>query len=228
LCPGYTVQLDNFEVGEMMSMATNIEETKTRFLLVLLALGEASVLKGDVNARFSGKTKEANEAREELINAGAIELSTDGKRLTLTEDGKQVLGDGLAKGFVFKAQIGAKMANALLTLIRPGAVSRTVVAKSEVEAIGSYEVFKRVVLEVFDRLKRDFNYKSLVPIYQIRRDIGERVSRSDFNTWLIEMQVDDDLQLIGGEMPSLTPEIAKDSITTSLGAACYYAKRLAK
>jgi hypothetical protein len=215
----------------MMSMATNFEETKTRFLLVLLALSGASgepVLKGAVNSRFSGKTKEANEAREELIKANAIKLQEDGKRLTLTDTGKQTLIAGLTQEFKFKAQIGALMANALLELMRSQGTSRTLVAKSEVEAIESYEAFKVVVLEVFDRLKRDFNYKSLVPIYQIRRDIGERVSRSDFNTWLIEMQVDDDLQLIGGEMPSLTPEIAKDSITTSLGAACYYAKRLAK
>jgi hypothetical protein len=210
----------------MMSMATNIEETKTRFLLVLLALGEASVLKGDVNARFSGKTKEANEAREELINAGAIELSTDGKRLTLTEDGKQVLGDGLAKGFVFKAQIGAKMANALLTLIRPGAVSRTVVAKSEVEAIGSYEVFKGVVLEVFDRLNRDFNMDNLVPIYRIRREIRERVERQQFNGWLLKMQSDDIFQLAEGSVEDSAIDKIEDSVTTPLGKLRCYAKRI--
>jgi hypothetical protein len=219
------VQLDNF-VGEMMSMATNIE-IKTRFLLVLLALGGASVLKGQVNARFSGKTKEANEVREELIKAGAIELSEDGKRLTLTEDGKQVLGDGLAKGFVFKAQIGAKMANALLTLIRPGAVSRTVVAKSEVEVIGSYEAFKDVVLEVFDRLNRDFNMDNLVPIYRIRREIGARVARSDFNTWLLEMQSNDIFQLLEGGVEDNAPEKLEDSVQTKLGKLRCYAKYIA-
>ncbi len=208
-----------------MSMATNIE-IKTRFLLVLLALGGASVLKGQVNARFSGKTKEANEAREELIKAGAIELSEDGKRLTLTEDGKQVLGDGLAQGFVFKAQIGAKMANALLTLMRPGAVSRTV-EKSEVEAIESYEAFKVVVLEVFDRLNRDFNMDNLVPIYRIRRDIGERVARSDFNTWLLEMQSRDIFQLLEGGVEDNAPEKLEDSVQTKLGKLRCYAKYIA-
>jgi hypothetical protein len=219
------VQLDNF-VGEMMSMATNIE-IKTRFLLVLLALGGASVLKGQVNARFSGKTKEANEVREELIKAGAIKLSEDGKRLTLTEDGKQVLGDGLAQGFVFKAQIGAKMANALLTLMRPGAVSRTVVAKSEVEVIGSYEAFKDVVLEVFDRLNRDFNMDNLVPIYRIRREIGARVARSDFNTWLLEMQSNDIFQLLEGGVEDNAPEKLEDSVQTKLGKLRCYAKYIA-
>jgi hypothetical protein len=209
----------------MMSMATNIE-IKTRFLLVLLALGGDSVLKGQVNARFSGKTKEANEAREELIEAGAIELSEDGKRLTLTENGKQVLGDGLAQGFVFKAQIGAKMANALLTLIRPGAVSRTVVAKSEVEAIGSYEAFKVVVLEVFDRLNRDFNMDNLVPIYRIRREIGERIERQQFNEWLLKMQSDDIFQLAEGSVEDSAIDKIEDSVTTPLGKLRCYAKRI--
>jgi hypothetical protein len=209
----------------MMSMATNIE-IKTRFLLVLLALGGDSVLKGQVNARFSGKTKEANEAREELIEAGAIELSADGKRLTLTEGGKQVLGDGLAQGFVFKAQIGAKMANALLTLIRPGAVSRTVVAKSEVVAIESYEAFKVVVLEVFDRLNRDFKFDNLVPIYRIRREIGERVSRDDFNTWLMKTQTEKVFRLQGGSVEDSAADKIEDSITTEVSGLRCFAKRL--
>jgi hypothetical protein len=38
----------------------------------------------------------------------------------------------------------------------------------------------------------------------------------------MEMQAQDFLQLIGGEMPDLTPEIARDSIQTSLGTPRYY------
>jgi hypothetical protein len=209
-----------------MSMATNIE-IKTRFLLVLLALSGASgepVLKGAVNSRFSGKTKEANEAREELIKANAIKLQEDGKRLTLTDTGKQTLIDGLAQGFKFKAQIGALMANALLELMRSQETSRTLVAKSEVEAIESYEAFKVVVLEVFDRLNRDSKFDNLVPIYRIRKEIGERLSRGNFDAWFLELQANDAVQLIGGEMPELTPAIAQDSIKTALGSVRYYVK----
>ena len=42
------------------------------------------------------------------------------------------------------------------------------------------------------------------------------------------MQADDKLQLIGGEMPELTPDKAEDSIKTALGGTRYYAKRIEK
>jgi hypothetical protein len=203
----------------MMSMATNFE---TRFLLVLWDLGGASVPKGKVNDRFSGKTKDANMARETLVRDGAIELSEDGKRLTLTDSGKKTLGNELAQGFVFEAQIGAKMANALLRWMRSAGASRTVVAG--IEAIESYEAFKVVVLEVFDRLNRDSKFDNLVPIYRIRKEIGERLSRGNFDAWFLELQANDAVQLIGGEMPELTPAIAQDSIKTALGSVRYYVK----
>ena len=207
-----------------MSMATNFE---VRLLLVLWDLGGAAVRKGDLNGRFSGKTQEANEACAELIKVGAIE-SSGGKLFTLTDTGKTLLTSALADDeFEFEAQIGKKMANALLKWLRPTPVtSAEPVAKTVGSAIESYEAFKVVALEIYDRLNRDFNMDNLVPIYRIRREIGERVERSEFNEWLLEMQAQDHLQLIGGEMPSITPEIAEDSITTSLGAARYYAKRI--
>jgi hypothetical protein len=205
----------------MMSMATNFE---TRFLLVLWDLGGASVLKGEVNGRFSGKTEDANAAREALVQNGAIKLSEDGKRLTLTDAGKKTMGNELAQGFVFEAQIGTKMANALLRWMRSAGASRTVVVKSEVEAIESYEAFKVVVLGVFDRLNRDSKFDNLVPIYRIRQEIGERLSRGNFDAWFLELQANDAVQLIGGEMPELTPAIAQDSIKTALGSVRYYVK----
>ena len=207
-----------------MSMATNFE---VRLLLVLWDLGGAAVRKGDLNGRFSGKTQEANEACAELIKVGAIE-SSGGKLFTLTDTGKTLLTSALADDeFEFEAQIGKKMANALLKWLRSTPVtSAESVAKTVASAIESYEAFKVVALEIYDRLNRDFNMDNLVPIYRIRREIGERVERSEFNEWLLEMQAQDHLQLIGGEMPSITPEIAEDSITTSLGAARYYAKRI--
>jgi hypothetical protein len=81
-------------------------------------------------------------------------------------------------------------------------------------------------LEIYDRLNRDFNMDNLVPIYRIRREIGERVERSEFDEWLLEMQASDVLQLIGGEMPELTPDISQESVKTALGAIRYYAKKI--
>jgi hypothetical protein len=123
---------------------------------------------------------------------------------------------------VFEAQIGAKMANALLRWMRSAGASRTVVAG--IEAIESYEAFKVVVLEVFDRLNRDSKFDNLVPIYRIRKEIGERLSRGNFDAWFLELQANDAVQLIGGEMPELTPAIAQDSIKTALGSVRYYVK----
>ncbi|MFM6208897.1 MAG: hypothetical protein ACKPEZ_26195, partial [Planktothrix sp.] len=67
---------------------------------------------------------------------------------------------------------------------------------------------------------------NLVPIYRIRRTIGDQVTRSQFNEWMLEMQANDLVQLIGGEMTDSTPDKVEDSIQTELGAIRYYTKRL--
>jgi hypothetical protein len=203
-------------------MTTNFE---ARLLLTLWDLGGVEILKGKLNARLSGPAKDANAACSNLVKAGAVEVSADGKRVTLADAGKVLLQSALQdKAFQFKAQIGAKMANALLKWYRTQGSGPIGVAPGE--AIGSYEAFKAVALETFEGLNRDFNLDNLVPIYRIRRAIGERVARSDFDRWILEMQSSDVLQLIGGEMPELTPEIAQDSVKTALGAIRYYVKQL--
>jgi hypothetical protein len=211
----------------MVSSNTKMSDhlINTQFLLVLWDEGGAGIRKGKVNERFSGRVAEANVACSELVESGAIVRSPDGK-LTLTDGGKDDLAKALAESkFKFEGKvIGARLANALLRWFRSGV--GPVGGAKVAEPIGSYEVFKGVALEIFDRLDRDFNMDNLVPIYRIRREIGERVSRSEFNEWLLEMQAQDHLQLVGGEMPSITPEIAQDSITTSLGAPRYYSKRI--
>ena len=202
---------------------TNFE---VRVLLVMWASDEGSIGRSVLNKRFSGRTDEANAARESLINKEAIGASADGKLFSLTDTGKALLIEFMAGDeFQFENSIGAKMANDVLKWYRSQSMNVPVV-KTAVSAIESYEVFKVVALEVYGALNRDYNLDNLVPIYRIRRAIGDRVSRGEFSEWLMEMQVQDHLQLIGGEMPSITPEIAQDSITTSLGAARYYAKKI--
>jgi hypothetical protein len=109
-----------------------------------------------------------------------------------------------------------------------GAVSTSAAqGKAKEKAIASYDEFKPVVLKVYDRLNRDYNLDDLVPIYRIRREIGDQVTRSKFNEWLMEMQANDIIQLIGGEMTDITADKAEDSIKTELGGIRYYVKRLA-
>ena len=156
-------------------------------------------------------------------------MVTSNTKLLLSDKGLQQLDKALLDpAFLFEAQIGAKTANALLRWIqqRGMAVPTQTNGKAMSKSIASYEEFKTVTLEVFDRLNRDFNLDNLVPIYRIRREVGDRVSRSEFDEWLMEMQSQDSLQLIGGEMPEITPDKAEDSIKTALGGVRYYAKSL--
>jgi hypothetical protein len=203
-------------------MTTNFE---ARLLLTLWDLGGVEILKGKLNARLSGPAKDANAACSNLVKAGAVEVSADGKRVTLADAGKVMLQSALQdKAFQFKAQIGAKMANALLNWYRLQGSGPIGVAPAE--AIGSYEAFKAVALETFEGLNRDFNLDNLVPIYRIRRAIGERVARSDFNTWLLEMQSHDVLQLLEGSVEDSASDKIEDSITTKISGLRCYAKRL--
>ena len=215
-------------------------KAKVRVLLNLWALEDEKMIvrKGELNKRIV-RTNETSKNYEgvigELQEAGAIVYSLS-NRVTLVELsawGKEVLADGLkSKDSLFEfdgSQIGTRLGNALLKWIRhqDGAASVGVEAgKGDVGAIASYEEFKAVALEVYDSLNRDYNLDDLVPIYRMRRAIGERLERSQFNEWLLEMQANDIFQLMAGETQDLTADKREDSITIPGGALRYYAKRL--
>ena len=207
-------------------MATNLE---VRTLLVLWDSDSKGITQALLNSRIGGTNiTDKNDAREKLITAGAIKVSIDGRKkaFTLTALGTNLLSKSLTEDeFLFEGRtMGTKMANFLVKWYRSQPKSLPVV-KAVGSAIESYEAFKVVALEIYDRLNRDSKMRDLVPIYLIRREIGERTSRLDFDSWLLDMQSDNTFQLIGGEMPELTPTIAQDSIETALGATRYYAKR---
>ncbi|MEG4863614.1 MULTISPECIES: hypothetical protein [unclassified Microcoleus] len=215
-------------------------KAKVRVLLNLWDLGggKMQVKKGELTKRIV-RTNETSQrylgVLGELQATGAIEYSLV-NRVTLVElsaKGKQVLADGLKSPdslFEFDgSQIGTRLGNALLKWIRhqDGAAGVGVEAgKGDVGAIASYDDFKAVAIDVYDTLNRDYNLDDLVPIYRMRRAMGEKVSRSQFNEWLLEMQATDIFQLIGGEMTDISIDKAEDSIKTALGALRYYVKRL--
>ncbi|MEG4626744.1 hypothetical protein Q5691_20980 [Microcoleus sp. w1-18aA5] len=215
-------------------------KAKVRVLLNLwdLSGGKMKVKKGELTKRIV-RTNETSqrylEVLGELQATGAIEYSLV-NRVTLVEltaKGKEVLADGLkSKDSLFEfdgSQIGTRLGNSLLKWIRhqDGAASvRVEKGKGDVGTIASYDDFKAVALDVYDSLNRDYNLDDLVPIYRMRRAIGERVGRSQFNEWLLEMQATDLIQLIGGEMTDISADKAEDSIKTALGAIRYYVKRL--
>jgi len=162
-------------------------------------------------------------------------VQADGKEdrkdcVCLTPAGEAALGAALADaGFEFATNTGAKTVNALLRWIRVMG-SATVaapapVAQSAAQAtapIGSYDAFKAEAITTLKQLNADFQLNDLVGIYRLRRTLGDRVSRSDFNEWLMEMHRQSVITLISGDMPDLTPDIAEDSLTSKLGTAYYY------
>ena len=204
-------------------MATNFE---VRMLLVMWASDEGPIGKSALNKRFSSKAAETNAVREGFMLSGAIVASADGKLFSLTDAGKALLIEALAGDeFQFGSQIGAKMANDLLKWCRAQSTAIPVV-KAVGSSIESYEAFKGVALEVYETLNRDYNLDNLVPIYRIRRTIGDRVSRSEFSEWLFEMQVNDYFELLEGTVEDSAPDKLEDSVTTNLGKLRCYAKRL--
>ena len=213
-----------------------VSKDETRLLLAVWDLGGLTtpIQKGKVLERIK-RTKEKSSdyesSFESLKRAEAIAIVPGGKRyerISLLPEGIKLLGMGLnSSDFKFEAQIGAKTANALLEWFRQHAnlaSSSQTNGKVEKAAIMSYDKFKNLALEVYNRLNRDYNYDYLVPIYRIRREIGEKVSRSQFDNGVLEMQTNNLWQLIGGEMPDITPDKADDSIKTALGGVRYYAK----
>ena len=215
-------------------------KAKVRVLLNLWDLGggKMRVKKGDLTKRIV-RTNETSQryvgVLGELQESGAIVYSLV-NRVTLVElsaKGKEDLAQGLkSRDSLFEfdgSQIGTRLGNSLLKWIRhqDGAASVAVEkGKGDVGAIASYEDFKAVALDVYDRLNRDYNLDDLVPIYRMRRAIGERVGRSEFNEWLLEMQANDIFQLMAGETPDITPDKREDSIIIPGGTLRYYAKRL--
>lgn len=208
-------------------MVTNFE---VRFLLALWDLGGAEIRKGSINSRFSGKTAAANAACARLIEAGSIKNSPDSRALTLTDAGKLLLESSLVGDkFEFEAQIGAQTANALLNWFRAKAnVASRIPLSDRVSAaeIYSYQEFQSAALASYDRLNSEFNFDRLVPIYRIRRDIGDRVMRASFNEWLLKMQADGILQLLEGTVEDSAPDKLEDSVMTKVSGLRCYAKRL--
>jgi hypothetical protein len=208
---------------------------KTRLLLALWDLGasQQKVAKGKLSKRVVSKGQKMADYQgilEDLEAQGAIAVSKKGSAISYTltsPTGLEVLGASLRSDeFEFSTNIGAWVANSLLRWISDldVAVGAPVASGDGVKGgvIGSYEEFKTVALDVYDKLNYEYNFNNLVPIYRIRRKIGERVSRTEFNDWLLEMQADDIFQLQGGSVEDSAQDKIEDSVSTELdGLRCY-------
>ncbi|MGB3573857.1 MAG: hypothetical protein WBA01_17600 [Phormidesmis sp.] len=212
---------------------------ETITLLKLWSLDETPASKS--NFVPSG-TSAYSRALHQLVEEGFLVQTPKNKRTNvyaITEGGQQKLSAGLENDdFAFSAIAGPKVTNALLKWFRQNQpavrdVDQTVAVASDNDkydsaspAIGSYEEFTKTALKTYDQLNQDYNLDDLVPIYRIRREIGDRISRHNFNEWLLEVQANDLVQLTGGELPNVTADQLEDSVAIPGGGTRFYVKRL--
>jgi hypothetical protein len=200
---------------------------QTLLLLGLWDLGglQDKVTKGKVLSRVKKKGEKAADyvgLVDRLAADGAIAISgkSNAAKYSLTPKGLQMLGTGLHDpAFTLGGTIVAtKIANSLLRWLKEMSVSQD----SGENTIDSYDAFKTILLETVDRLNRDFNFGNLVPIYRIRREIGDRLERAKFNEWLMEMQAQDIVQLLEGTVEDSALDKIEDSIVTKVsGLRCF-------
>jgi len=213
----------------------NAEVKKLRSLLALWDLGgaEQEVKKSSLTKRIVSKGQKIGdykEVLEELQELGAIAVSKNGYTL-ISPKGLEILDQTLSSSElqIEGSVVGTWIVNALLrriyqtnTRFVQSSTLGDKVTDIENQTITSYEEFKRVALEVYEKLNYEYNSNHLVPIYRLRRFIGERVTRTEFNNWLLEMQADDIVQLQGGSVEDSARDKIEDSITTELdGLRCY-------
>jgi hypothetical protein len=221
---------------------------QTRLLLSLWDLNGLTqpVKRSELNKRIirsKEKAKDYQSLIETLEQAKAIKVFTEKRSVMvqLTEKGLELLQTGLNDPkFKFSGSIiGTKFPNSLLKWLRenppsdfsptpappPAKTQQTKSAKSN-GVISTYQDFQNSIFTTYDALNKKHNFKELVPIYRIRRELGDQVEHLKFNEWLTEMQADDMIQLMAGEMSDMTPDKRKDSLTLPSGNFRYYVKRI--
>jgi NAD-dependent DNA ligase len=209
-----------------------------RLLLFLWYLGSVNnkIKQTQLNnylTRTDERSKDYQKIYDQLQEIQAIALEKVGRSMTvsLTEKGLETLTQGLNnQEFLFAGQqVGSRVANALLKWIREENLNPNLSQQNQEDQnkiIESYQEFETIVLELYHRLNQDYNLHDLVPIYRVRRAIGERISRSQFRDWLFEMQGKDLILLIGGEMKDISADKIEDSVQTNLGKIRYYIQLL--
>lgn len=213
---------------------------KTRLLLALWELGanEQKVAKGKLRKRVVSKGQKITDYQgilEDLQGQGAITILKKGSAISYTLNspiGLDVLGAGLRSDeFEFESgkTIGTWVANALLRWFRQFGVvvNKTVVLDNgvKVEVIASYEEFKLEILGLFDKLDKSYSHAGLVPIWQIRKEVGNRLQRDQFNTWIMDMQAEQLLYLQSGEARGATEEQKQDSINSEIRGLLFFASK---
>jgi hypothetical protein len=202
-----------------------------RLLLALFDLGSQNIPKSKWLNLFKRKSETIKSFQPLVANLqqeGSITIHTEksSQQVSLLPKGQSKLHTGLIDDqLVFPSNVVAtKFAKALLHWIKTENSSPKII--ENVHQIESYQDFKTKALQVYDRLNQDYKLDDLVPIYRIRRQIGEIADRHQFDEWLLEMQADDTFQLLEGSVEDSAPDKIADSVRTQLSGLRCYAKKL--
>lgn len=200
---------------------------ETLILLKLWELAQADVTKSSF---MPGSTPAYQQALTRLEAEAALSSKAKTSRskvYSLTDQGKARLAQAMANPeFVFTTNLGAKTANSVLKWFRLNSQVAAAPTPSAAAPLTSYQEFLEETLRIYEDLNRDYNLGDLVPIYRIRRHLGDRISRPQFTEWLLEMQANDLVQLMGGQVPNVTQDQREDSVTIPGGGLRFYVKRL--
>ena len=100
-------------------------------------------------------------------------------------------------------------------------------APKPANAINSATGFRDEINKLYDKLD-DGNIEG-VRIDRLRKELGDRVSRRQFNQWLLKMQADGVIQLAGEVTPNITKSQIEDAVQTPGGGLTsglrFYIKR---
>ena len=204
---------------------------EARILLNLWNLTLADVTSVAKSKFMPGEAPAYQEALARLEDEKALTSQPKTPRYdvySLTEEGKARLAEAMANPeFIFTAQVGAKTANCILNWFRLNSqTAATAVAEAPAAPITSYQEFLDETLRIYDELNRDYNLGDLVPIYRIRRAMGDRISRPQFREWLLEIQANDLVQLMGCQESNVSQDQLEDSIMIPGNELRFYVRRL--
>jgi hypothetical protein len=209
----------------------NIPSEQTRLLLALFHLGGQDISKSqwlNLFKRKSEKVKDMQSFVTSLEQEGAIKIdaSQSTQKVTLLLKGQTKLRDGLINNQLsFSGSVvSTKFVKALLQWMQSENMKINI--PTDTSKINSYPEFKQRIMQIYEKLNSDYKFGDLVPIYRIRRQIGEAVERHEFDEWLLEMQADDILQLLEGSVEDSASDKLADSIRTPLSGLRCYARKL--
>ena len=85
--------------------------------------------------------------------------------------------------------------------------------------------FKKEIDSAYEKLNKEKGYDDLVPIHELRKALGDKVSRGDFNNLMLKVQENDDFALLGGEVLNVTGDQVEDSILPPDGNLRFFAQK---